>query len=233
MEYKYNYIYIITNKEDNKKYIGKHSTNDLEDGYLGSGTKIKELLKEGKRNLLIKEIIEFCSSEELAYEREKYWIDYYNAVQDENFYNIKDGGQGLPPSQNKEIREKIRQKALERRTWQGDNNPGHIRAKELIGEGNPFYGKHHTEETKEKIRQAALGRKLSEETKQKIREHAPGKIKIKCIETGIIYNSLREAAREIGLKDATTISRYLQGKYNYAGKDKNGNPLHWEKIINE
>jgi hypothetical protein len=37
------------------------------------------------------------------------------------------------------------------------------------GKDNPFYGKHHSEESKQKLREAALGRKLSEETKLKMR----------------------------------------------------------------
>lgn len=38
------------------------------------------------------------------------------------------------------------------------------------GEKNGFYGKSHTEETKQKMREANTGRKHSEETKQKLRE---------------------------------------------------------------
>ena len=38
---KYNYIYIITNIVNGKIYIGKHSTDDLNDGYLGSGKKLR------------------------------------------------------------------------------------------------------------------------------------------------------------------------------------------------
>ena len=38
------------------------------------------------------------------------------------------------------------------------------------GEKNGFYGKSHTEESKQKIREARTGRKHSEETKQKLRE---------------------------------------------------------------
>ena len=38
----------------------------------------------------------------------------------------------------------------------------------LAGEKNPFYGKHHTEKSKQKIREKSLGRILSEETKIKM-----------------------------------------------------------------
>lgn len=41
----------------------------------------------------------------------------------------------------------------------------------LFGEDNGFYGKSHTEDTKEKLRQYRLGRTLSEETKQRLREY--------------------------------------------------------------
>jgi hypothetical protein len=39
----------------------------------------------------------------------------------------------------------------------------------MLGENNPFYGKNHTEETKEKLRVFKIGKKLDEETKQKMR----------------------------------------------------------------
>lgn len=43
------------------------------------------------------------------------------------------------------------------------------------GERNSFYNKHHTEETKEKLRQYNLGKKYSEETKQKLSNMRRGK----------------------------------------------------------
>ena len=42
------------------------------------------------------------------------------------------------------------------------------------GELNPFYGKHHTYETKQKIKEKTIGRKVSEETKQKISNSLKG-----------------------------------------------------------
>lgn len=39
-------IYKTTNKIDGKIYIGKHETQDLKDGYLGSGTHLKRAIKK-------------------------------------------------------------------------------------------------------------------------------------------------------------------------------------------
>ena len=39
-------IYLITNLINNKIYIGKHITDDLNDNYFGSGTVIKQAIKK-------------------------------------------------------------------------------------------------------------------------------------------------------------------------------------------
>ena len=45
----YHYLYKITNKINNKIYIGIHSTDNLEDGYMGSGKAIlRAINKYGK-----------------------------------------------------------------------------------------------------------------------------------------------------------------------------------------
>ena len=43
---KYHYVYVITNKVNKKFYIGKHSTSNLDDGYMGSGVAINRAIKK-------------------------------------------------------------------------------------------------------------------------------------------------------------------------------------------
>jgi group I intron endonuclease len=67
-----------------------------------------------------------------------------------------------------------------------------------LGENNPFYGKHHSDETKEKLSKINKG-KLPPNLRQ---------VKI----NGIIYNSVSEAARQINVCPATIIFR-IKSKY--------------------
>ena len=70
----YNYIYLITNKINGKIYIGKHSTDNLNDGYMGSGLIIKRAIaKDGKDNFT-KEYLAFCDSEDTLNYLEKFYI---------------------------------------------------------------------------------------------------------------------------------------------------------------
>lgn len=80
------------------------------------------------------------------------------------------------------------------------------------GSFNGFYGKTHTEEVREKIRQAHIGKKLSDSTKAKIIEKRKIKVKI----NGIIYPSIKEAAEELKMSKAT-LSRWIKDerKTNY------------------
>ena len=68
---KYFFLYKTTNRINNKFYIGVHSTNNLNDGYLGSGKILKySISKYGKENFEI-EKLEFFEKKEDLYNKEK------------------------------------------------------------------------------------------------------------------------------------------------------------------
>lgn len=75
------------------------------------------------------------------------------------------------------------------------------------GSSNGFYGKTHSEEVRNRIRQARLGKKMSDVTKAKMAE----KRKIKVRINGVIYPSIKEAAQELGMSKAT-LSRWIKDK---------------------
>lgn len=86
------HIYVTTNILNGKKYIGKEKNNNYR--YLGSGKLLRRAFKKYGKHNFKKEIIEYCVNEEQLNVREKYWIDYYNAANSKEFYNIAYGGEG-------------------------------------------------------------------------------------------------------------------------------------------
>lgn len=87
------YLYKITNLINNKIYVGVHRTNNLNDGYFGSGLNLHRAIKKyGKENFL-KEILEYFSNESLMFEREKQLVNTA-FVKSANTYNIVEGGNG-------------------------------------------------------------------------------------------------------------------------------------------
>ena len=122
---KYHYVYIITNKLNHKFYIGKHSTDDLDDGYMGSGIAINKAIQKYGIENFSKRILCFCDSAEDAYKVEEFLVTD-NLIKREDCYNMKTGGTGGFP--------------------------------EHYGEKNPFFGKHHSEQQKQKWRENRKGK---------------------------------------------------------------------------
>ena len=90
---KYHFVYETTNLVNGKIYRGKHSTNSLEDGYLGSGKVILRAIKKyGKENFK-RETLKFFATEEEAYDYEALVVNK-DFVLREDTYNYKEGGCG-------------------------------------------------------------------------------------------------------------------------------------------
>ena len=87
------YLYKITNLINGKIYIGKHQTEDLEDGYIGSGVVLRKDFKKFGIENFSKEIIEFheCDRELCLAERKVVNEDF---VKREDTYNCTTGGNG-------------------------------------------------------------------------------------------------------------------------------------------
>lgn len=87
------YLYKTTCVITGRYYIGMHSTTNLNDGYMGSGKRLRySIRKYGKENH-IKEILEFFDSRELLVEAEKTAITT-DMLCDKMCMNIMSGGTG-------------------------------------------------------------------------------------------------------------------------------------------
>lgn len=100
----------------------------------------------------------------------------------------------------------------------------------FMGENNPFYGKHHTDETKEKISSSRkgkcvgeqhpmYGKKHTEEALLKISKNRTGKggKAVICINTGEIFDCIMDAARWCGLANGSSIGQACRGNQKTAG----------------
>lgn len=89
---KYHYIYKIT-RDDGKYYIGLHSTDDLDDGYFGSGKRVTRSIKMHGKDRHVKEILEFLPCRETLKAREQE-IVCAELLKDEQCMNLTLGGGG-------------------------------------------------------------------------------------------------------------------------------------------
>lgn len=90
----YYFIYETVNIINGKKYRGYHSTKNIDDGYIGSGSAIKSAInKYGKENF-IRIILEFCDSLDSVIIREKFYVNE-EWVKDRNNYNLTTGGKKI------------------------------------------------------------------------------------------------------------------------------------------
>lgn len=82
-------IYKVTNNINGKHYIGKHQTEDLDDGYMGSGNLIKRAIKKHGWENLTKEILHVFQTESEMNAKEKELV-----IVSEESYNLCEGGRG-------------------------------------------------------------------------------------------------------------------------------------------
>ena len=172
---KYHFIYKTTNLLSGRYYIGMHSTDNLEDQYLGSGTYLKRSInKHGKENHSI-EILEFVNSREELVAREIEIVSLQEIAKKECM-NLKVGGEG---GFSREVQRLGNVAAKERKDWLRENDEewrakvklnmskGMVRyyANSPKREG-PFAGKSHSSATIQKMKEVKKGYGKGEENSQ-------------------------------------------------------------------
>lgn len=126
------YVYKITNLINGNYYIGKHSADKIDDGYLGSGTLLMRAIKRYGVANFKKEIIQFCDTSKDAYDIESKLVTMAQ-VNDRACYNLVVGGNGA---------------------GSGEGNLNYGRT----GDNHPLYKKTPSDETKRRLSDAHKGR---------------------------------------------------------------------------
>lgn len=176
------FVYIITNKINNKKYVGQHAGNDLQQyfartiwlaqmGYQGKRLLYRTIRKYGPESFEIKPLVIVTSK----WEMDLYEIGMIKALELTNTqkgYNITQGGGGsLGVKFGEETRAKM-SKAREGKKMSEKNRQEFIKRIK----GNKFaLGRKMTKDNFDKLRACSLGVKRSEEARKRMSEAHKGK----------------------------------------------------------
>jgi len=147
------FIYETENLVNGKLYRGKHSTENIDDGYLGSGIAIQRAIKKYGKNNFKRIILNFCHSEERAYELEIKFIDE-PWVKRKDTYNMVIGGLGMPSGKDHVLYGKSHSNEARKKMSEAKS-----------GESHHMYGKTHSKESKQKMSKSHKGKIISKETK--------------------------------------------------------------------
>ena len=220
-------IYCHRNKINNKAYIGQTGCvpyTRRQSGHGVSGSPYEKcrhfqnaIIKYGQNNFEHFILMENLTLEQ-ANHYEKLFIKMFETNNPIYGYNISLGGGNSTHSE--ETKQLIS-----------------LHHADFSKEKHPLQGKHHSEETKQKIREKALGRKKSKETKQKISEKTKGSNNpraktVLCLETQQIFSTAKEAAKQAKV-DNSGICKCCNGHQKTCGiHPETGEKLH-QQYINE
>lgn len=175
---KHHIIYRTTNLLNNRYYIGMHSTENIDDGYLGSGRRIKaEIKKYGKENF-VREVLEELPTREALKLREAEIVNV-ELLADKRCLNLKDGGEGGFYHLNNGSVDHTRRRS--KGTINSNKSPNRnwaAQSKKMLntrrergfvafnGKHDNFVGKTHSQESKDAIGRANSIAQLGEKNSQ-------------------------------------------------------------------
>lgn len=219
----YGYIYKTTNLINGKVYIGQHKSKRFDRNYYGSGILIAEAIKKyGKENFKI-ELVEECNSKEELNDAEIYWIKKFDAVNNDNYYNIALGGYTQPILTDES--HKKQSQTLKKHYADGTITP-------------PMLGKHFTETQKLKISQATKLAMNSVDMKLKLKGNRLKRTEEQCCEISKRFKGVsktpehKEKIRKALLGVPLTEQRKKKiSEANRKGQHARGNNPRAKKII--
>lgn len=177
---KYHFIYKTTCKITGKFYVGMHSSDSLDDGYLGSGKILGySRHKYGDANHT-REILEHCDSREQLRSREKEIVNE-DMLSDPLNINLKYGGEGGWDKINEsKLNVKNHRWKYDKTLVKNNAIKSNIRKKELMqnAEYRDKFSKNVSNGLKEYFKNNSaswLGKKHSLETRNKISASSKGK----------------------------------------------------------
>lgn len=208
----HNFLYKTTCVTNGKYYIGMHSTDKLNDRYIGSGKHLQNSIRKyGKHNFRI-EILEHFPDRESLRLREIEVVDE-SVVNDPLSMNLQKGGGGF----NEHTEDaKIRIGNAAREKWKDlefrESVISKIKKHHAVPENKEkfrkFKGKKHTPEALAAIRESKIGKPLSDEHRESIRQTLTG--------THLSDETKRKMSQTI--KGTNSASRYK----HWIIKDPNG-----------
>ena len=193
----FHYVYEITNKINGKKYIGKHSTNNLNDKYMGSGVAISEAIKKYGIENFSKNILHLCDSEEEAFKFELLEIEKVEATKNSLYYNIASGGKGGVAILWNDLEHRENMSLKTKKQWQDES----FKKKTLKALANS------NERNKEKYRDNITG------------INAPWHKSVICLDNLKEFDTIKQACEKYYLNH-THISSCCRGKRKTTGKKR-------------
>lgn len=196
-------VYMTTNDENSKYYIGIHTGDVITDGYYGSGNLLKNSIKKNGTNRFSQHIISKFHDVDLALWFEKCLVGQ-DVVNDDLSYNITIGG-GKPPI----------------RDISGENNPmKSLKQRKRMRYNNPVKSKTVREKISNSLKGKIpwnKGRSLTNEHIQRIKDSRNKKPVIQFTKDGKIlgeYDSCEDAYNSTGIYH---IGRAAKGERQTAG----------------
>lgn len=205
-------IYKITNKLNNKSYIGQSKNIERrweehrKSARLNSQYTIHRAIRKYGLDNFSFEVLYECSEEELG-RYEKFYIIIFGTYQKQ--YNMTEGGE-IAISKSPEVRKKISiANTGKKRTEEYKQELSQQRKGKGCGKDNPMYGKIYTIEEKERMSKAQAGINNGNYGNVGSKNIKSKKISI----NGVEYIGLRETSRLLGLTYSTIKWRLNSNNY--------------------